>query len=133
MKTAISIQLLSVALLLIAFELAPGQDKDGGSKSAELIVGKWTPASGKEKGTFVAFTADGEMTYTFGKKDDMTYKAKYRLIGEKQIEVEWTEETLKKNNLLSKKAKTVPLSVTKDQLNFNPALMSVKKSWVREK
>jgi len=130
MKTTGLLRLLSLGLLLVASGLAPAQT---GNTASELIVGKWVPASGKEKGTFVEFTKDGEMTYTFGTKEDMTYKGKYKVLSEKMVEVEWTEETLKKNNLLSKKPKKVQLAVTKEQLTFDPALVNIKKKWMREK
>jgi uncharacterized protein (TIGR03066 family) len=128
MKTIMSLGVVAACWILLLQGEAPAQNK-----AAEMLVGKWTPASGKEKGTFVAFTADGEMTYTFGKKDDMTYKGKYKVL-DKKIEVEWSEETLKKNNLLPKQPKAVPYSITKGVLIFDPStLVNVKKTWIREK
>ncbi len=104
-----------------------------GDDKADAIVGKWVPASGAEKDKFVDFSKDGIMTYKFGPKDGMTWTGKYKIIDEKTIEVEWTEETLKKDNFLSNKPKKVPFKLKGDDLEFDPALAKIKKNWSRSK
>src|SRR5262245_4002013 len=126
---AIGLILVSLSLLLIAWGSAPAGDQ----KTADLLVGRWVPASGKEKGTFVEFTKDGSMTYTFGTKDEFTLVAKYKVVDEKTLEVEWTEESLKKNTLLNPKPKKAQVSVSKNELTFDPMLLKIKKKWVRGK
>jgi uncharacterized protein (TIGR03066 family) len=123
--------LLSFGLVLVASGLAPTTTR--ADDKSDALIGKWVPASGKEKSTFVVFTKDGIMTYTFGPKDEMTWQGKYKVIDEKKIEVEWTAETLKKNNLLSDKPKKVSYKLIGDDLEFDPALANIKKNWSRSK
>jgi uncharacterized protein (TIGR03066 family) len=120
--------ILAAALVLFASPLGRAAADD---KAADLLVGKWVPASGKEKDIFVEFTKDGMMTYTFGTKDGMTHKGKYTIIDDKTIEVEWTEDTLKLDKFLPKKPTKVKFSVSKDELQFDPALHNLKKTWKR--
>lgn len=119
--------------MLFACNFAPaGSTAD--EKAADLIIGKWVPASGKEKAVFVEFTKDGAMNYTFGTTPNQMYQGKYRVINEKTVEVEWSQETLKKNEFLNKKPKKGPLQITKDTMTFDPTLVTKgKKKWVRAK
>lgn len=126
------LRLLSLCAVLAACGILPQQAKCDDS-TADRIVGKWVPASGKEKDTFVEFTKDGELTYAFGTADERIYKGKYKVIDDKTVEVEWTEETLKKNNFLSKKPKKVKMSLTKDAMTCDPLGTIAKKNWVRSK
>jgi hypothetical protein len=120
--------ILAAALFLFASPLGRAAVDE---KASDLLLGKWVPANGKEKGTFVEFTKDGMMTYTFGTKDDMTHKGKCTIIDDKTIEVEWTEDTLKLDKFLSNKPKKVKYSVSKEELQFDPALHNLKKTWKR--
>ena len=129
MKSRSMIAIVTPALTLILCLTAAAADE----KAAALLAGKWVPASGSEKGTFVEFGQDGVMTYTFGKKEDMTYHAAYKVINDATIEIKWDEETLKKNNLLSKEAKRAKYAISGDRLTFDPILHNIKKIWKREK
>ena len=54
-----------------------------------------------------------------------------KVLDDKTLEIQWTEETLKKNNILSKKPKKTSIVVSKDQMTFDPAMLNLKKFWKR--
>jgi hypothetical protein len=58
----------------------------GGSKSKDLLVGKWEcKDEGKDKGLVVEFTKDGTSNMTIG---PITLKAKYKFIDDNTVEME---------------------------------------------
>ncbi|HET6249792.1 MAG TPA: trypsin-like peptidase domain-containing protein [Tepidisphaeraceae bacterium] len=113
-------------------KLEKAADKAAGpEKPASPIVGKWVPASGTDKVSTLEFTADGTVNYVFGLRDNQKFDGTYTVVSGTIVEVAWSEDTLKKSNLLSKLPKKARYVVTAEKLTFDPTLHNNTKVWKR--
>jgi V8-like Glu-specific endopeptidase len=99
--------------------------------AGSALVGKWVPAGGGDKVTSVEFTADGDVTYTFGQRGNQSFKASYTVISDSLVEITWDGDTLKKSTLLSRLPKKAKYAITGDKLTFDPTLHNATRVWKR--
>ena len=110
MRIATLAGVLSLFALGLTLSLAAAADK--GDKAKDLIVGKWTPTSDKEKGKFfIEFTKDGKLIRTKVENGKTTEsKGTYKFTADGKVETEQVDSAGQKMK------DTLTITVTKDEL-----------------